>query len=159
MQIGVKCKYESLNRKWTRWQRRDTTGIPRFVRTSNSALSISAQKQIVTTPRIVRIINSISAHVSQLKCYNFVVIWESWRHFCYDAPVKRYQFGWSYLLDIELGVCNFQFWNANVIVISDKNVTQKSCIFSWNLHLDKCSITYLKDENKIMILIEKSHNL
>ena len=50
------------------------TGIPRFVRTSNSALSISAQKQIVTTPRIVRIINSISAHVSQLKCYNFVVI-------------------------------------------------------------------------------------
>ena len=42
------------------------TGIPRFMRTSNSALSISAQKQIVTTPRIARIINSISAHVSLL---------------------------------------------------------------------------------------------
>ena len=53
---------------------KSVTGIPRFVRTSNSALSISAQKQILTTPRIVRIINSISAHVSQLKCYNFVVI-------------------------------------------------------------------------------------
>ena len=51
-----------------------TTGIPRFVRTSNSALSISAQKQILTTPRIVRIINSISAHVSQLKCYNVYIV-------------------------------------------------------------------------------------
>ena len=40
------------------------TAIPRFVRTSNSALSISAQKQILTTPRFMRIINSISAHVS-----------------------------------------------------------------------------------------------
>ena len=51
-----------------------TTGIPRFVRTSNSALSISAQKQILTTPRFVRIINSISAHVSQLRCCNFDVV-------------------------------------------------------------------------------------
>ena len=41
-----------------------STGIPRFVRTSNSALSISAQKQILTTPRFMRIINSISAHGS-----------------------------------------------------------------------------------------------
>ena len=40
------------------------TAIPRFVRTSNSALSISAQKQILTTPRFMRIINSISAHGS-----------------------------------------------------------------------------------------------
>ena len=50
------------------------TAIPRFVRTSNSALSISAQKQILTTPRFVRIINSISAHVSQLRCCNFDVV-------------------------------------------------------------------------------------
>ena len=80
----------------TRYGSKCNTAIPRFVRTSNSALSISAQKQILTTPRFVRIINSISAHVSQLRCCNFDVVWEGWRHFCYDAPVMRYQFGWSY---------------------------------------------------------------
>ena len=46
------------------YDRQHYTAIPRFVRTSNSALSISAQKQILTTPRFVRVINSISAHVS-----------------------------------------------------------------------------------------------
>ena len=38
------------------------TAIPRFVRTSDSALSISAQQQILTIPLFVRTPFSISAH-------------------------------------------------------------------------------------------------
>ena len=39
-----------------------STAIPRFVRTSDSALSISAQQQILTIPRFVRTPFSVSAH-------------------------------------------------------------------------------------------------
>ena len=40
----------------------NSTVIPRFVRTSNSALSISAQQQILTIPLFVRTPFSVSAH-------------------------------------------------------------------------------------------------
>ena len=33
---------------------------------------------------------------SLLKCYNFDLVRETWRHFCYDAQVKGYQIGCFY---------------------------------------------------------------
>ena len=60
---GVFDQSPTFAKEGFRENKKSVTAIPRLVRTSNSALSISAQKQIVTTPRIVRIINSISAHI------------------------------------------------------------------------------------------------
>ena len=50
------------------------TAIPRFVRTSNSALSISAQQQILTIPRFVRIL----FHLVRTFFDKIGVIWVKW---------------------------------------------------------------------------------
>ena len=50
-----------------------TTAIPRLVRTSLSALSLSAHQQILTIPRFVRMPFSLSAHFDQQNWYNLTI--------------------------------------------------------------------------------------
>ena len=49
------------------------TAIPRLVRTSLSALSLSAHQQILTIPRFVRIRFSLSAHFAQQNWRNLTI--------------------------------------------------------------------------------------
>ena len=51
----------------------DITAIPRLVRTSLSALSLSAHQQILTIPRFVRMPFSLSAHFAQQNWCNLTI--------------------------------------------------------------------------------------
>ena len=54
------------------------TAIPRLVRPSLSAFSLSASDQILTIPRLVRLLSSLSANFAWKNWCNLTIFWVKW---------------------------------------------------------------------------------